>query len=281
MSFRDDLYYLLEKMNFTMLSDLQLQSHKLNRHVIFEIYKKCPRLKRLALCATSLLNCDSVLGKIAVNLNQLRELALECSTRTSFLPLMASLNYLNNLTTLSIHRCENITDESISFLNIPFLTRLQIVQNRKISKVGLNDLFCHCIRLKDLTIRECIGVDDDAVDTICTCLPLLEKLDLSSSPTITLNSIRYIMNGLKYLKSLRLEDCQRILVQWRSAPRYLCSLYALKSFYRAYPEFFYYNLPIEENDRYSDDYYYYYDSSSSYASTDGEDEFEDSSKLGN
>lgn len=145
-------------------------------------------------------------------------------------------------------------------INLPYLKTFKITQNVKISKDGLKNLFINCPRISALTIRECASIDDEAVKIIATSLPQLEILDISESHVITLNSIRYILENCIFLKVLKIENCRRLLIQWRNAPHYINSLKSLRNYYNMYPEFFYYHLPVESAEKYDSDDCIYYDS---------------------
>lgn len=138
----------------------------------------------------------------------------------------------------------------------------------EITRVGLQEMFTKCFRIKHLTLRRCPGVNDDVVELIADKLPNLEYLDISESSEITLNSIRHIITGLRFLTKLQLNNCRRILMQWRFAPQYIDNFECLKKYHDSYPEFFYYNLPIENPappNHYDD---FYYDSNEDYSDID-------------
>lgn len=255
-----DMCRLLKAMDFANLEELYLHTHKLGRKAMETIYEKCSGLKKLTLAALSMMRCESLLGTIGDQLPDLVEVGVQCSSRTTFIPFLQSIHTLKRLDSLSFAFCDYITNETLMQIQLPYIRTLRITRNVKISTEGLQSLLNNCPSIVSLTIRKCPAIDDEAVKIITTCLPYLEFLDISESPIITLNSIRYIMENCSSLKDLQIENCRRLLIQWRNAPYYIDNIYSLRSYYNMYPEFFYYHLPSEPAEEYDSDYCFYYDS---------------------
>ncbi|XP_055549862.1 uncharacterized protein LOC129732735 isoform X6 [Wyeomyia smithii] len=141
-----------------------------------------------------------------------------------------------------------------------FLNFCDYLRATEISSVGLQEMFVKCFRIKHLTLRGCPGVNDGVIKMMVEKLPDLEHLDVSESSEITLNSIRYIITGLRCLTKLRMDNCRRILVQWRFAPQYINNVQCLRLYHDTYPEFFYYNLPTVNSEPPKSNNYIYFDS---------------------
>lgn len=260
LSYRNSVSLLLDRMNFGHLEELHLHTERLTKHTMAIVYVRCPNLKRISLSALSMMRCDTILGSIGLQLSELEAVDVKCSALTTFIPFFISIASLTRLTALTIYFCEKITDHTILHIYLPYLSSFSITRNRKISKVGLEVLFTNCPRIKLLTVCGCAGIDDDAIKTITVCLPHLEYLNISDTMGITLNSVRYIITSLKFLRDLRLENCQRLFTQWRLAPHYISTFTSLRNYHDAYPEFFYYDLPVEPIRTYDSEDCYYYDS---------------------
>uniref|UniRef100_A0A1Q3F3Q6 Uncharacterized protein n=1 Tax=Culex tarsalis TaxID=7177 RepID=A0A1Q3F3Q6_CULTA len=248
-------------MIFNGLEELHLYTECLSKHSIASIYDKCCDVKKLSLSALSMVRCDAILGEINLHLTKLESLAVQCSSRTTFVPFLESIPSLPRLSSLSMVFCEKINDRSAGCFNLPYLRSLTITRNRKISAAGFKLIFANCPRIEILTIRECFMFGDEAVEAITESLPHLKSLDVCNSSGITLNSIRLIITRLRSLTTLRIDDCHRILKQWRNASQYIGNLISLRNFYCKYPEFFFYDLPNELIVQYqSDDDCFDYDS---------------------
>ncbi|XP_065079300.1 uncharacterized protein LOC135702204 [Ochlerotatus camptorhynchus] len=260
LSHSSNMNSILNGMDFENLEELRLHTKKLTRNTMETIYEKCAGLKKLTLTALSMVRCESILASIGDRLADLVEIDLQCSSRTTFIPFFKSIVTLKQLDSLSICCCDFITNKTLIQIHLPYLSTLKITRNFKISKEGLQDLFSNCPRIVSLTIRKCPAIDDEAVKIVTTCLPQLKVLDISESPIITLNSIRYIMENCNFLKDLQIENCRRLLIQWRNAPYYISSIHSLRSYYNMYPEFFHFHLLSEPAQECDSDYCFYNDS---------------------
>lgn len=271
-----NLKSLFKKMSFDSLEELHLYTECLSKHTIVNIYEKCCRVKKLSLSALSMMRCDSTLGEINLHLTKLESLAVQCSSRTTFVPLLQAIQRLPRLFSFSIVFCEKINDRSAGCIILPFLRSLCITRNRKISAAGIKILSTNCPRIDSLTIRECPMFGDDAVEVITESLSNLTALDISNSSAITLNSIRLILTRLRCLCTLRIDDCPKILKQWRNASQYTGNLFSLRNFYHKYPEFFIYDLPSDFVTQYeSDDDCFDYDSANDASDTENLDDIEE------
>lgn len=253
---------MLHEMEFdSRLEELRLHASIITKYTMMHIYEKCNELRKLTLAALSLLRCEKMFGSIGERLPHLSEIELQCGSRTTFIYFFESVLFLKHLRTLAFIYCDLITNKTLTNVKLPYLRKLEIVKNVKISKEGLQHLFTNCPRISSLTLRGCPGIDDDAVQVIVACLPWLEYLDISKSARITLNSIRLIFEGCRFLKDLQIDDCGRLLIEWRQAPCYIHSFHRLKKYYNAYPEYFYSYLPVEKIGSLDSDFCYYEDSS--------------------
>ncbi|XP_055642779.1 F-box/LRR-repeat protein 2-like isoform X2 [Toxorhynchites rutilus septentrionalis] len=259
LSVRMEINEIFEQMEFTKLEELELHTEEMIGMLLQNVYKKCRMLKRIGLSALSLAYCNRILGSINMHLPKLEAIDIQCSSRTTFVPLFDSIKSLEQLTSITICFCNAITDQTIMHINIPFLRSFSITGNRKISRTGLQRLFDNCPRIKTLTVRDCTRLSDEAVKIISTQVQL-EYLDINESPEITINSIRYIMDNLIHLRELKIDNCKRILTLWRSAPQFIQNIHSLRRYYNTYPEFFYYHLSDEPvDDKFTDDNRDFYD----------------------
>lgn len=249
---------ILNEMEFqNQLEELRLHVRRITKYTMMHIYEKCKGLKILTVAALSVLRGENMLGSIGERLPHLSEIELQCGSRTTFVPFFESAASLKNLTTLVLTYCNFITNKTLANVTLPYLRKLVIIQNLKITKEGLQNLLTNCPKITTLILRGCNGTDDEAVQVIASCLPRLEYLDISESPRITLNSIRFIFEGCRFMKDLNVDDCSRLLIEWRLAPSYIHSFYELKKYYYTYPEYFYSYLAMEPKDEYDSDYCYY------------------------
>ncbi|XP_053695281.1 uncharacterized protein LOC128742828 isoform X2 [Sabethes cyaneus] len=190
---------LLSSMVFRKLEELHIHTERLPKDAMRIIYEKGLDLKNLTLSTLSLLRCEESLGIIGNKLPNLNAIEVHCSTNTDFQAFLRSAETLKRLKTLQFVYCEKITDSTIGSVDMPYLFSFNLSYNRQISNVGLKQMFTKCIRIKHLSLCGCPGVNDDVIEMIAARLPGLENLNISESSEITLNSIRHIINGLRFL----------------------------------------------------------------------------------
>ncbi|EPZ35259.1 RmlC-like jelly roll fold domain-containing protein [Rozella allomycis CSF55] len=97
-----------------------------------------------------------------------------------------SADFLENLETIDLHSCWDITNVGVSYLA---------------QKCGL---------LKSINLSNCRKIDDDAIHALLLNAPLIESMSLSYCKLLTNNTMLFICQMGKNLRSLNLQRCTGI-----------------------------------------------------------------------
>ncbi|XP_054794119.1 F-box/LRR-repeat protein 3-like [Prosopis cineraria] len=89
---------------------------------------------------------------------------------------------------------------------LPMLQSI-ILDGCLVTPAGLKAIGSSCMSLKELSLRKCLGVTDEALSFLVSKHKDLRKLDITCCRKITHLSIASIVNSCKNLTSLRMESC--------------------------------------------------------------------------
>ncbi|CAH9112650.1 unnamed protein product [Cuscuta epithymum] len=125
---------------------------------------------------------------------------------------LSALSYCHNLKTLKLRSCKNIDlcpgpDEHLGYcLSIEEL-HLQCCHLR--DKQSLRALFIVCVSVRELTIEDCWGLDNDAFSSACL-LRSLRALSLDGCSLLTTEGLDSVIESWRDLQSLKVVSCKNI-----------------------------------------------------------------------
>ncbi|XP_055549854.1 uncharacterized protein LOC129732735 isoform X2 [Wyeomyia smithii] len=274
-----------------VLHSLQLQrkpSDLLHPDIISNIIQNQCNLREF--CINTPLTAE-LLTEISRNLVYLEKLSI--TIHDSISPVCSTTTWPNLRVLQMSCRTMHFIDVILNSMIFEKLTELQLYTER-FSKNTMKIIYAKCSGLKTLTLsalsmmrcQETLGtigcklLNIETIDIHCSSqtdfaaflksaetLRHLRSLHLFYCEKITDHTIASIC--MPYLSSfklshnrqkLRMDNCRRILVQWRFAPQYINNVQCLRLYHDTYPEFFYYNLPTVNSEPPKSNNYIYFDS---------------------